>query len=159
MQSLLLLSSLFETSIDELVKGDVETMEETIKREWKKMSRLSTAAWILVGIGLLCLVAGFAIPSGPSSVLTNLSEGEVLGFVLFLVFWIIGMVLLGMVEYLKKVNDLVTYRDILAFSRGEQPTREGAAFGRKHPLARAILSFTVTAFAGAIIGIIIFHLV
>lgn len=158
-QSLLLLSSLFETSIDELVKGDVETMEETIKKEWKKMSRLSTAAWILVGIGLLCLVAGFAIPSGPSSVLTNLSEGEVLGFVLFLVFWIIGMVLLGMVEYLKKVNDLVTYRDILAFSRGEQPTREGGAFGRKHPLARSILSFTVTAFAGAIIGIIIFHLV
>ena len=158
-QSLLLLSSLFETSIDELVKGDVEAMEETIKKEWKKMSRLATAAWILVGIGLACLVAGFAIPTGPSSVLTNLSEGEVLGFVLFLVFWAIGMVLIGMVEYLKKVNDLVTYRDILAFSRGEEPAREGAKFGRKHPLARSILYFTVTAFAGAIIGLVIFHLV
>lgn len=157
-QSLLLLSSLFETSIDELVKGDVEIMEEKMKQEWKKMSRLTVAAWSLVGVGLVGLIAGFAIPTGPSSVLTNLNEGEVLGFGFFLVLWIIGMVFLGMVEYLKKVNDLVTYREILAFSKGEQPDRVSNTFARRHPLARSILMFSISAFAGAIIGIVIFHL-
>ena len=37
-QSLLLMSDLFGTSIDELVKGDVATMEKTIENEWKTMS-------------------------------------------------------------------------------------------------------------------------
>lgn len=133
-------------------------MEEKMKQEWKKMSRLTVAAWSLVGVGLVGLIAGFAIPTGPSSVLTNLNEGEVLGFGFFLVLWIIGMVFLGMVEYLKKVNDLVTYREILAFSKGEQPDRVSNTFARRHPLARSILMFSVSAFAGAIIGIVIFHL-
>lgn len=158
-QSLLLLSSLFETSIDELVKGDVEAMEDAIKKEWKKMSRLTIAAWALIGVGLVCLTIGFVVPTGPSSVLTNLSEGEVLGFIVFLVLWLIGMVLIGMVENIKKVNDLVTYRDILAFSRGEEPVRDGATFGRRHPLARSIAMFTITALAGAVVGLVIFHLV
>ena len=44
-QSLLLLSELFETSIDELVKGDVATMEKTIKETWKTMQNWALAAW------------------------------------------------------------------------------------------------------------------
>ena len=36
-QSLLLLSEIFGTSIDELVKGDVATMEKTIENEWKTL--------------------------------------------------------------------------------------------------------------------------
>ena len=36
-QSLLLMSDLFGTSIDELVKGDVATMEKTIENEWKTL--------------------------------------------------------------------------------------------------------------------------
>ena len=82
-QSLLLMSDLFGTSIDELVKGDVATMEKTIENEWKTMSRLAMTAWVLVGVGIACVIAGMALPSGPSSLASGFSEGEVLGIVLF----------------------------------------------------------------------------
>ena len=62
-QSLLLLSEIFGTSIDELVKGDVATMEKAIENDWKTMSRLTVAAWALVGVGLVCVTVGFAVPT------------------------------------------------------------------------------------------------
>ena len=120
-QSLLLMSDLFGTSIDELVKGDVATMEKTIENEWKTMSRLAMTAWVLVGVGIACVIAGMALPSGPSSLASGFSEGEVLGIVLFVALWIAGLVLMGIVEHMKRKYDLVTYRDILAYSRGEEP--------------------------------------
>lgn len=101
-QSLLLMSDLFGTSIDELVKGDVATMEKTIENEWKTMSRLAMTAWVLVGVGIACVIAGMALPSGPSSLASGFSEGEVLGIVLFVALWIAGLVLLGIVEHMKK---------------------------------------------------------
>ena len=64
-QSLLLLSEIFGTSIDELVKGDVATMEKAIENDWKTMSRLTVAAWALVGVGLVCVAVGFAVPRPP----------------------------------------------------------------------------------------------
>ena len=51
---LLLMRDLFGTSIDELVKGDVATMEKAIENDWKTMSRLTVAAWALVGVGHWC---------------------------------------------------------------------------------------------------------
>ena len=70
-QSLLLLSELFETSIDELVKGDVATMEKTIKETWKTMQNWALAAWGLVAVGFICLIVGFLLPTGPSSLAAN----------------------------------------------------------------------------------------
>ena len=83
-QSLLLLSEIFGTSIDELVKGDVATMEKAIENDWKTMSRLTVAAWALVGVGLVCVTVGFAVPTAPSSLMPKCTESEVLGIVLFL---------------------------------------------------------------------------
>lgn len=156
-QSLLLLSEVFDTSIDELVKGDVETMEKTIEQEWKKMSRLGVAAWILVGLGFVALIAGFTLQTNPSSLLPNFTESELLGVVVFLVFWMIGMVLIGMVEYMKKKYDIVTYRDIIAFSHGEEPTRDDAQFSRRHPLTSAWLKFAVSALVGLAIAFLLMH--
>ena len=136
-QSLLLLSEIFGTSIDELVKGDVATMEKAIENDWKTMSRLTVAAWALVGVGRVCVAVGFAVPTAPSSLMPKCTESEVLGIVLFLALWVLGCILLGMVESMKKKYDLVTYRDIVAYSRGEEPVRDNEAFGRKHPVASA----------------------
>lgn len=54
-QSLLLLSNLFGVSVDELIKGDVEIMNETIERDVAIIRRLGFAmAALLCG----CYVAG-----------------------------------------------------------------------------------------------------
>ena len=147
-QSLLLMSDLFGTSIDELVKGDVATMEKTIENEWKTMSRLEMTARVLVGVGIACVIAGMAFASG-------FSEGEVLGIVLFVALWIAGLVLLGIVEHMKRKYDLVTYRDILAYSRGEEPPRDGAAFARRHPVMMGWVKGIVSAIAGFVVAVVL----
>lgn len=154
-QSLLLMSELFDTSLDELVKGDVSTMEQRIENDWKTMSRLGVGAWALVGVGLVALIVGFAAKTPASTIAPKLTESELLGVVLFLALWIIGVIMLGIVEYMKKKNDLVTYRDIVAYSKGEEPPRDSNAFDRKHPLATAWIKFVVSGLAGAIIGIVL----
>lgn len=157
-QSLLLMSELFDTSLDELVKGDVSTMEQRIENDWKTMSRLGVGAWALVGVGLVALIVGFAAKTPASTIAPKLTESELLGVVLFLALWIIGVIMLGIVEYMKKKNDLVTYRDIVAYSKGEEPPRDSNAFDRKHPLATAWIKFVVSGLAGAIIGIVLVQL-
>ena len=80
-QSLLLLSEIFGTSIDELVKGDVATMEKAIENDWKTMSRLTVAAWALVGVGLVCVTVGSRCPTAPPRSCRSAPRGEVLGIV------------------------------------------------------------------------------
>lgn len=157
-QSLLLLSDIFGTSIDELVKGDVAVMEKAIENDWKTMSRLAVGAWALIGVGLVVLIVGFAASTPASSLVPKLTESELLGVVLFLAMWVLGVILLGMVEYMKKKHDLVTYRDIVAYSKGEEPPRNNDAFGRKHPLGMTCIKLGVSAAAGAIISIALVRL-
>lgn len=152
-QSLLLLSELFDTSIDELVKGDVETMEKTIGNDWKKMERLTAAGWALIVAGVAAFVAGIAAHTAPSSLVPYFTESELLGLVVFFGFWIAGMVLLVRVDRLKKKNDLVTYRDILAYSKGEEPARDSESFGRRYPWAAAALKLFVGLAVGLFVGI------
>ena len=154
-QSLLLLSELCETSIDELVKGDVAIMEKTIKETWKTMTNWAMAAWGLVAMGFVCLIVGFLLPTGPSSLAANCTEGEVLGFVLFVAFWIMGLIVINKVEIMKKQNDLVTYREIVAFSKGEEPQRDDAGLGRRHPRAANVLKVVVSAASGFIVAYVI----
>ncbi len=44
-ESLLLLSVLFDVTVDELIKGDVEAMKEAISNDYKKMMALEREAW------------------------------------------------------------------------------------------------------------------
>lgn len=152
-QSLLLLSEVFGTSIDELVKGDMEVMEKAVENDWKKMERLVLMGWGLIILGIGLLVAGLAIPSGPSSLLANFTEAEVLGDALFLVLWIAGVALLVRVEALKRKNNLVTYRDLVAYSKGEEPPRDGHAFGRRYPVVMAWVKFLISAALGLLAGV------
>lgn len=106
-QSLLLLSALFDTSIDELVKGDVEEMENTIATaDAKKMLRLG---WIM--FGLLVLMVPFG------AVGHMLWEGW--GLLLSLAPWVGAMAAALAVERIKDSNDVQTYREIVAFTKGE----------------------------------------
>lgn len=164
LQSLLLLSEQFGTSMDALVKGDLAKMEEVVENDWKKMQRLTAAGWALVGVGIVVLMVGLLVPTSQSSIVPAFSEGELLAFVAFLLLWAAGMVPIAQVERLKRKNNLVTYRDILAYSRGEEPPRHGADFSRAHPYlaivvktvvgmaARFILAYLICTIFGALLG-------
>ncbi|WP_305114110.1 helix-turn-helix transcriptional regulator [uncultured Adlercreutzia sp.] len=162
-QSLLLLSNLFGVSIDSLVKGDVETMKETIVKDAVRMERLSIGMVGLLLAGVACLVGWDLIWDEPVAAVPWLTRGVVVGMALFALCAALAMVCACRVEKLKKDHDLVTFREISAFMDGEDPEAiahlNPDAFSRKHPwVANAVKVLAGAAVAlalGFIIGSIV----
>ena len=109
--SLLILSDLFGVSLDELIKGDVETMKNTIHN--KDASALKRAQWCGV-IGLILLTA----------VVTPIYEhfgtvGMVIGSLLAGALAVFTFMSFHKMEAIKSEHDIQTQREILAFMNGE----------------------------------------
>lgn len=105
-KSLLLLSSLFDVTLDILVKGDLEEMKEKVRTEdANQFKRDSTIFSIL----LICII------------LLPVPLAHFFGFV-GCGFWgvlaIVGIFYAIRVEKQKKRFDIQTYKEILAFSEG-----------------------------------------
>ena len=119
-QSLLLLSEIFDVSVDSLIKGDVETMTETIDIDVRTMKRLSC---VMLGFLALTLLA-MAWVCVQTFAWDWLPEQTAPTFVLALVLWGIAMFAACWVERIKREHDLVTYHEILSFWNGEAVTRD-----------------------------------
>ena len=109
--SLLILSDLFGVSLDELIKGDVETMKNTIHN--KDAYALKRAQWCGV-IGLILLMA----------VVTPIYEhfgtvGMVIGSLLAGALAVFTFMSFHKMEAIKSEHDIQTQREILAFMNGE----------------------------------------
>lgn len=105
--SLVLLSEIFQISLDELIKGDIETMKEVIKKEEiEKMNRYGVIYTLLLIATVVSAVPLFMwlghcaiIPWG--------------------MIFACAMVYAFKIEKVKKGNDVHTYREIVAFSEGK----------------------------------------
>lgn len=109
LQSLLRLSDLFGLSLDELIKGDIETMKEEInKLEIQKMNRWG-------GILALLMLTLMLLPAPLLKLL------DTAGFLLVMApLFLVEMAVALKVEKIKKDNDVHTYKEILAFSEGRR---------------------------------------
>lgn len=131
--SLVLLSEVFNTSIDNLIKGDVEVIKEQISNEdrmqFKRMSNI---------YGLLLFL----------SIITPIPLTHFLGYIGSAV-WIILMAVTFYVAYLiekqKKRFDIQTYREILAFTEGKKLDEIAKAREEgKRPYQKILLAFGVS---------------
>ena len=119
-QSLLLLSGVFGASIDELVKGDVETMTKTIDADVRSLNRLNVAMTVSLLLALAC-IAWFAAQviawdwGWAQTVPTAL---------LALLLWGIAVAAGFVAERIKKAHDLATYQEILDYLRGREVDRD-----------------------------------
>ena len=105
--SLLILGKLFNISLDELVKGDVETMNNEIsKNEVKKFNAL---AWVLAAEYIIMLVS-------PLPLIKYLGW---VGGAIWAVITAVSLFTAVKVEKLKKANDLTTYKEIKAYMEGK----------------------------------------
>ncbi len=158
-QSLLLLSNLFGVSIDSLVKGDVETMKETIVKDAVRMERLSIGMVGLLLAGVACLVGWDLIWDEPVAAVPWLTWGVVVGMALFALCAALAMVCACRVEKLKKDHDLVTFREISAFMDGEDPEAiahlNPDAFSRKHPWVANVVKVLAGAAVALALGFVI----
>ncbi|MCI9262134.1 helix-turn-helix transcriptional regulator [uncultured Adlercreutzia sp.] len=158
-QSLLLLSNLFGVSIDSLVKGDVETMKETIVKDAVRMERLSIGMVGLLLAGVACLVGWDLIWDEPVAAVPWLTWGVVVGMALFALCAALAMVCACRVEKLKKDHDLVTFREISAFMDGEDAEAIAClnpdAFSRKHPWVANVVKVLAGAAVALALGFIV----
>ena len=105
--SLVLLSEIFQISLDKLIKGDIEVMKDVIqKEEIEKMNRYGKIYTIM-----LIATAVSAVP-----LFMWLS---VWAFIPWGIIWAISLYFALKVEKVKKDNDVQTYKEIVAFSEGK----------------------------------------
>ena len=105
--SLVLLSEIFQISLDNLIKGDIEVMKDVIqKEEIEKMKRYGKTYAIML------------IATAVSAVPLFMWLG-VWAFIPWGIIWAISMYFSFKVEKVKKDNDVQTYKEIVAFSEGK----------------------------------------
>lgn len=110
-QSLLLLSEIFGASVDSLIKGDVETMNETIERDVVIIRRLGTAMIALAA----CTVAAAIWAVAQVEIWGWKGVQVVPTLLLTLVLWACLMFCSHWAEKIKSDHDLATYREVLDF--------------------------------------------
>lgn len=145
--SIVLLSEIFEISIDNLIKGDVEQMKEEINsEEVKKLNFYATMMAILMLVATILLM--------PMLIFIGLY-----GFIPYFVLVACAMFFAIKVDKIKKDNDIQTYKEIVAFTEGKrldeiQKIEEKA----KRPYQKVIDGFLWAAIALLISGVMIFLL-
>lgn len=148
--SLMLLGGVFDVSLDQLVKGDIEIMKKEIDKaevaEFNRLGKIHSALFILNILAFIPLVVFL----------------KKVGFYIWLVLCLISLVSAFRVEKLKKNHDLHTYKEIVAFSEGKcldeiQTQRE---IGKRpyqavlKPLAGAAAGILVAAIAGLLLKLL-----
>ena len=106
-KSLLLLSEVFHTSLDTLIKGDVEIMKQQVKqedkKEFEKLSAVFTVLLLAVMITPIPLAHFFGV----------------VGIGIWVLLLAAGMYVAILVEKKKRKFDIQTYREIIAFTEGK----------------------------------------
>ena len=147
--SLVLLSEVFQTSIDNLVKGDIAQMKEKIdEQEIKKLRYYGNIFGLHFVLTILSAVPLFFWL-------------EQLAFIPFGILFLITMCWALKVEKIKKDHDIQTYKEIVAFSEGKrldeiQKQREIGKRPYQHIL-KGIAAAIVAVVACFLIGLL-FHL-
>lgn len=149
-ESLLLLSVLFDVTVDELIKGDTEMMKEAIEQDRKKMDVL---AWTMTGFGAASLTMFFG---GLFFWHWELAPTTIIALLL----WGVCMAAAVMVDRLKKQNNVVTYRELVAFSKGEPIDRDNpkSQRARQNRLAKSVAKTILALSIGAALGLLAYRL-
>lgn len=128
-KSIVLMSEVFQVSLDNLIKGDLEKMKEEIdKHEYAKFQR-DCAIFTVLFIALLIVPIPLAM------------LWKWFGMALYLCLFGIGMYFAVRIEKYKKKYDIQTYKEIVAFTEGESLDKiEKAREKGKRPYQKALLA-------------------
>lgn len=120
--SLLLLSSLFNISLDQLIKGDIEKMKEEIKKT--EIDRFNYYGKIFATLFIVSII----------SIIPVILWFNIYSIVFFVILYGITMYFAFKVERIKKENNVYTYKEIVAFSDGKRldEIEKQQEFGKRH---------------------------
>ena len=134
--SLLLLSALFDVSLDQLIKGDLETMKQEVNAaDVKAMNRDAIIYTVLP----VPLIKWFGL----------------YGLIPELLLWGSAMYFALRLERIKKANNVQSYREILAFSEGKRLDEiEQKVEAGKRPYQKVLLAL-LTAGITLLVGMVL----
>lgn len=141
--SLLLLSALFDVSLDQLIKGDLETMKQEVNAaDVKAMNRDAIIYTILLAATIILpvpLIKWFGL----------------YGLIPELLLWGSAMYFARRLERIKKANNVQSYREILAFSEGKRLDEiEQKVEAGKRPYQKVLLAL-LTAGITLLVGMVL----
>lgn len=141
--SLLLLSALFDVSLDQLIKGDLETMKQEVNAaDVKAMNRDAIIYTVL-------LAATIILP------VPLLKWFDLYGLIPELLLWGSAMYFAHRLERIKKANNVQSYKEILAFSEGKRLDEiEQKVEAGKRPYQKVLLAL-LTAGITLLVGMVL----
>lgn len=129
-KSLLLLSNVFSVSLDQLVKGDIETMKKEIDAQELVNFQKDSVIYTVLFIAMLVLPIPLAKFLGW------------LGMAVYMILFCVAMYYAIRVEKHKKKYDIQTYKEIVAFTEGKSLDEiEKARESGKRPYQKVALAF------------------
>lgn len=144
--SLLMLSEIFNVSLDDLVKGDIEIMKEKINEN--VISRFKKDS-VIYGI-LLILSIILIVPM-------NKYFG-IIGDLIWLSIFAVSMYYAIRLEKVKKENDIYTYKEIVAFQNGEKLDEIEKNREKNKRVYQVIIFALAAAFISLVISVIMHKL-
>ncbi|WEV75301.1 helix-turn-helix transcriptional regulator [Bifidobacterium sp. ESL0800] len=144
-QNLLLLGNLFGITLDELVKGDVETMNEEIKRNGTRILTLFIVGCVFIAAGLVMTVLMVVKGQGPAQAWRWFAP-------ISMVLYLCGLIAVGWCYKLQRDIDVLTYKELRQYLAGDEvdrSSRKGKPLSTKQIVVIAI----ICAFVGAVMGL------
>ena len=141
--SLLLLSALFDVSLDQLIKGDLETMKQEVNAaDVKAMNRDAIIYTVLLAATIILpvpLIKWFGL----------------YGLIPELLLWGSAMYFAHRLERIKKANNVQSYKEIVAFSEGKRLDEiEQKVEAGKRPYQKVLLAL-LTAGITLLVGMVL----
>lgn len=141
--NLLLLSVLFDVSLDDLVKGDMEMMKNNLQQvKFNKLGQVM-AIFLILAVGSIGLAIKFF--------------GNI-GLVIPFVFWVIAMTAAIKIDIIKKRENIKTYAEIVAFMENKDVNAEREKRDKKKYIIQKTLIVLGVALASGIIALLSFSI-
>ena len=144
--SLLMLSEIFNVSLDDLVKGDIEIMKERINQNLISKFKKDNLIYGILLISLIILIVPMNKYFG------------IVGDVIWLSFFALAIYYAIRIEKFKKENDIYTYKEIIAFQNGEKLDEIEKAREKKKRHYQVIIFALVTLLISLLLTVIMHRL-
>jgi transcriptional regulator with XRE-family HTH domain len=111
-KSLIMLSNIFNVSLDNFIKKDIEEMRKII--DSKKVKEFNVMSYVFLVEMLVLIISAYPL----------FKFLDFIGFIIWISLYIISFGTASIIERFKKENNIQTYKEIIAFIDGKKLTYE-----------------------------------
>lgn len=138
-KSLIMLSNIFNVSLDNFIKKDIEEMRKII--DSKKIKEFNVMSYVFLVEMLVLIISAYPL----------FKLLDFIGFIIWISLYIISFGTARIIERFKKENNIQTYKEIIAFIDGKKLTYEET----QQEIGKRMYQKIILAFVTGIIAFIV----